>query len=204
MQTNQAGFCGLIKLCPFVALCLQAYATRYMSLNYFLEFAALQNSFSFLSFLQPKYLTISVDTFLTSLLELVVISCWFGIWTLEDRICSSVFGYRTGRYGALASLVAIQFTNLNFYEGLTIHNYLQILGFLTATLVFSLQFVWLYAIENTASKLRRWVLNFSGNQVLSAIGLVSTVSNLRAVWYLLDIYILPSKQTGKPRRKILH
>lgn len=70
---------------------------------------------------------------------------------------------------------------------------MQILGFLSATLVFSLQFAWLHAMENTASKLRRWVLNVSGNQVLAVIGLVSTVSNLRAVWYLLDIFIFPRK-----------
>ena len=68
----------------------------------------------------------------------------------------------------------------------------KVLSAATALLAFALQFPLLYLIHLVDSDYRHTV-HCLANNVLAVIGLISSVSHLRGIWILLDIYLFPSK-----------
>ncbi|TRY70129.1 hypothetical protein TCAL_04478 [Tigriopus californicus] len=119
---------------------------------------------------QWVFLFTVINLILTTFSEVLVISCWFGVWTIEDSLSASWVG--SGSLGEAFASCCI--------------------GVSVATLTFSVQFWFLQVLGPTSNEndIRSAVLHFCANQVLASLGLVATVSNLRGIWYLLDL-ILP-------------
>lgn len=115
------------------------------------------------------------DVLLSIVLEIMVIFCWHGIWTLEDTL-SDYYGIDMTQSGWFSLSAGIPSTFLVFVVQFHVARRVSIIN------------------DDKSKSWQKTCAKHSLGFLFNLMALFSTVNTFRGYWYLYDEYLIPSKK----------